>query len=492
MSYFVEVILPLPLKKTFTYKVNEAEYQFIRPGMRIAVPFGKSKIYTGVAKLLHQQSPQAYEAKDIHQILDENPIVTEEQLQIWEWIANYYMCSIGEVFKASLPGILSLESETQITAANQNIDLKDIDLNDEEYLILEALKSHSSINIHEAADIIDSKKALPVVQKLMSKNLVKLHEQIHEVYKPKEVKYIRLKSEYNNPASLENLILTLQKRPKQLQVILSLFALSSNTKNVIPSVLMEKAEVGNSVLKGLVDKGILEYYNQIEDRIAKVSKESYSYQLSEQQLRAKDEIVQAFEHTATVLLHGVTSSGKTEIYMQLMLDEINKGNTVLFLVPEIALTTQLLQRLQHFFGNRVISYHSKNNQNERVEAWYKILNQNEHAQIIVSARSGVLLPFRKLGLIIVDEEHEASYKQQDPAPRYHARDVAIVLSKLHHAKTLLGSATPSIESYYNCQIKKYNLVELNERYSNFAPPEISLIDLKKNYAQKKNNWTFFL
>jgi primosomal protein N' (replication factor Y) len=486
MTYFLDVILPIPLQKAFTYHITEAEANFLKPGIRVAVPFGKSKIYTALAYKIHNNPPAAYEAKTIHQILDEKPVVTEKQLQHWKWIADYYMCSIGEVLRAAMPNAFILESET-IISKNEKLDIKDSELKDDEFLIYEALQHQSSLKIQDVISILDKKRVLPVIKSLVEKGVLNLQEELYEKYQPKLVRYVKLHQNHKSQQKLQELLELLSRAPKQREVILSLFTLEALSKGPIKvSELVERSGTSSAIVKTLIDKNILEEYHIKTDRIQfEGDGDADSKILSEPQEQAYNEIETAFETKSVALLHGVTSSGKTEIYVQLIQKQLDLGNQVLYLLPEIALTTQLVQRLQDYFGERVAVFHSRYSGNERVEVWNNLLNNLEKAQIVIGARSSLLLPFRNLGLIIVDEEHESSYKQFDPAPRYHARDAAIVLAHMHNAKTLLGSATPSLESYFNASQGKYGLVELNMRYNNVVMPDIELIDLADKYKRKR-------
>ncbi|MDI9256988.1 replication restart helicase PriA [Flavobacterium sedimenticola] len=494
MSFFVEVIMPLSLPKTFTYKVSEAEYHYIKKGMRIAVPFGKNKIYTALAIELHQNEPTLYEAKDIHQILDEKPIVNERQINHWFWIASYYMCHIGDVYRGALPSALLLESETIISQQKDTV-VDEAELSDDEFLIYEALQHQSTLKVENIIEILGKKTVLPVIQKLIHKKIISLDEAIQEVYKPKLIRYIRLHPHYQSEENLIALLDTFNKNAgKQKQLVLQYFQLQAQERQPISvKQLTETAQASSAIVKALVDKGVFEEYYLQEDRVnfTQNQRENQLY-LSEAQQRAHDEIVQTFTGKDVCLLHGVTSSGKTEIYTRLIEKYIADGKQVLYLLPEIALTTQLVSRLTQHFGNKVAVFHSKYSNNERVEVWQNVLQQSEKAQIVIGARSALFLPFSNLGLIIIDEEHESTFKQQDPAPRYHARDAAIVLAHAHQSKVLLGSATPSIETYYNATSGKFGLVTLKERFGNVQLPEIELVDLKDSYFRKKMKGHFSL
>lgn len=491
MPFFVEVILPLSLAKTFTYSVSETEYFYIKKGMRVTVPFGKSKFYTAIVIENHQNKPTLYEAKEIHQILDESPIITENQILHWQWIASYYMCAIGDVFRAALPSALLLESETLIFQ-KKDVLIDDTQLSDDEYLVYEALQNQSSLKVKEIISILNKKNIFPVIQKMVSKNILVLEEEIQDNYKPKLVRYVRLGTKYISDSGLNELLDLLKNANKQKEIILTYFQLVASEKT--PIAVKKLAEVSNvspAIIKSLVDKEILEEYFIQKDRVGYTGNASENVLvLSEAQQIAFNAIKLGLTQKEVCLLHGVTSSGKTEIYIKLIEDCIASGNKVLYLLPEIALTTQLVGRLRDYFGNKVAVFHSKYNNNERVEVWNQVLQSASKAQIVIGARSSLFLPFSNLALIIIDEEHEQTYKQIDPAPRYHARDAAIVLASFYKAKVVLGSATPSIETYSNALSGKYSLVSLNERYGKVQMPEIVLVDLKDKYFRKKMSGHF--
>lgn len=485
MQHFIDVILPIPLERLFTYSITPAEADFLKVGMRVAVPFGKSKIYTGLVYKIHTDAPQVYEAKEIHQILDELPLVNDKQMKHWQWIASYYMCTLGEVLRAALPSAFLLESETVISKNESGI-ISDESLKDDEFLIYEALHHQSSLKVQDISNILDKKNVLPVLHRLLKKNAISLQEEIYEKYRPKLVRFVKLNDSYSSESSLQQLMEDLSRAPKQRDVVLSFYSLAaSSSKPIKVKELIKKSKSSSAIIRTLIDKGILAEYHLRTDRVVYSGKETVpSKTLNKEQGTALRNITKSLETKDVVLLHGVTSSGKTEVYVKLIEEVIKENKQVLYLLPEIALTTQLISRLQSYFGEKVAVYHSKYSLNERVEVWQKVIEQSDKAQIILGARSSIFLPFTELGLIIVDEEHELSYKQFDPAPRYHARDTAIVLSNIHKAKTLLGSATPSLESYFNCKNHKYGLVEMHTRFNEVLPPEVELVDLKEKYRKK--------
>ena len=483
MSYFIDVILPIPIQRTFTYSVTEDEFNFLQKGMRVAVSFGKSKMYTALVLNIHTDAPTLYEAKEIHQILDEVPLVNDKQLQHWQWIANYYMCSLGDVYRASLPSAFLLESETIIYKNDAFLD--ETILADDEFLIFEALQQQSQLTIHQVIAILGKKKVMPIVNALIKKEAIVIKEEIYEQYKPKLVKYVRLHKNYTSDDSLGKLLEELSRAKKQREAVLGFFQLSTSKKPIKAKDLEEKVAVSASILKSLVAKEIFEFYEIQTDRVQYKGDTNDLKILNEFQEKALVEIKETFKEKDVTLLHGITSSGKTEVYTKLIQEVLDQGKQVLFLLPEIALTTQIIVRLQYYFGEQISVFHSKYSINERVEVWYNVLNNKPKARIILGARSAVFLPFSNLGLIVVDEEHETSYKQFEPAPRYNARDAAIVLAKIHKAKILLGSATPSLETYYNAQQSKYGFVALNRRHGNVQLPKIELINVKEKQRKKE-------
>jgi primosomal protein N' (replication factor Y) len=486
MLFFAQVILPLSLSKTFTYSISEDEYQHIKKGMRLAVPFGKSRIYTALVVETHQNQPTLYDAKEIHQILDETPIVTEVQIAHWQWIASYYMCAIGDVYRGAMPSALLLESETVISQKT-DVFVDESTLSDDEFLIFQALQQQSSLKVQDIIAILNKKNIFPVIQKLIDKNILVLEEEMRETYKPKLVRYIRLHSKYDSNEGLRELLETLKNANKQKEVVVTYFQLNASDKKPITvKKLVDTSNSNSAIVKALIEKEIFEDYHIQEDRVNFTGKtREEELQLSAAQQNAFTGIKDSFAHKEVCLLHGVTSSGKTEIYIKLIEEYLITGKQVLYLLPEIALTTQMVGRLRAYFGNRVAVFHSKYSSNERVEVWKQVLRNSEKAQIVIGARSALFLPFADLGFVIVDEEHEQTFKQIDPAPRYHARDAAVVLASFYKAKVLLGSATPSIETYFNGKSGKYGLVEIKERYGNVMMPDIKLVDLKDKYFRKK-------
>ena len=482
--YFVDVILPLSLSKLYTYRINEQEAHFLKKGMRIAVPFGKTKVYTAIAYEIHTNEP-IYETKDIAYILDETPIVTERQLALWQWIAQYYMCTLGEVMKAALPTAFILESETII-----EIDEKEIDsqlFSDDEWQVYEALHYKTALTGSEVSRIIPKKKTLKVLKSLVEKGAARVSEKIFEKYVPKLIKYVRLAPAYQTEAGLKEALTILGRAQKQKQLIMAYFTHINKEKTPLKAdTLIEIAKVSAPILKAVVEKGIFEEYYLQKDRVSFADDEtSTERKLTTAQQATLTSLKQQFTEKKTVLLQGVPASGKTELYISLINECLERGQQALYLLPEIGLTVHLINRLKKHFGQHLSVYHSKYSTNERVEVWNNVLHNHPKAQVVVGVRSSVYLPFQNLGLVVIDEEHDSSYRQFDPAPRLQARDTAIMLSSSFGAHTLLGSATPSVESMYNVKQQKYGFAYLGERYANYMPPLIEIIDLKDKQHRKQ-------
>jgi len=485
---FVDVILPLPLANTFTYSVPEEWAVQVRMGMRVVVPFGKKKMYTAVVYLVHSITPTIYEAKDILCLLDNEPILRRPQMKFWEWISSYYQAFLGDVYQAAVPAGLKLESETQVRI---NPDYEaETQLSDKESKILDALSDGKAISVNELNKITEMRDTLPTLKQLLEKGAVEISEELTEKFRAKTDSFVRLTDEMAKEDNLRKLFDDLSRAKKQLDVLMMYIDLS---KCLIPSKkcevskkeLLERAGVTPAVLNGLVERGAMEIYIKEVGRLdVSEIQTSEQYVLNDYQQQAYLEIEKQFIEKQVVLLHGVTSSGKTELYIQLINKVLSEGKQVLYLVPEIALTTQLTTRLKRVFGRRLGVYHSKFSDAERVEIWNNVLNDKTY-DVIIGVRSSIFLPFRQLGLVIVDEEHESSYKQYDPAPRYHARNAAIVLASMHGAKTLLGTATPAVETYHNALTGKFGLVELNQRHEEMAMPEILVVDSKEAYRKKE-------
>ncbi len=474
---YADVIIPLALPKNYTWAVPEALIGGLQPGCRVEVVLGRNKKYAGIVKLLHHDKPAAFTPKDILNVLDEKPIVFPEQLRLWEWLANYYMCSEGEIMQAALPTHFKLSSET-VLLFNEEAGEDFSHLDEEEFLVAEALLIKKELKLVEVQQILDATHIYPVINRLIEKKICFVWEELKNTYKEKKQQYVLLNPEYHNEDKLSDLLNNWSKAPKQMELLLAFLHLSKTEGDVTQPALLKKSGASPAQLKGLVEKDILRVEKRAVDRIKYLPKDiSLDYTLSASQQEALAGVTKSFEDKQVCLLHGVTSSGKTLIYISLIAELLKQGRQVLYMLPEIALTSQVIRRLQKHFGGYVTVYHSKFTQHERIEIWNKV--KSGEAKVILGARSSLFLPFSDLALIVCDEEHDASYKQQDPAPRYHARDAAIYFASLFRSKVLLGSATPSLESYFNTTTGKYGLVQLNERYGAVSLPRIELIDTKK-------------
>ena len=494
MEKFVDVILPLPLHSSFTYSLPEEMAGDVQIGCRVIVPFGRKKYYTAIVRNIHYSAPTEYEVKEVSALLDAHPILLPAQFKFWEWLADYYLCTQGDVYKAALPSGLKLESETMV---EYNPDFEpDVQLSDKELKILDLLSAEPEQCVTKLEKESGVKNILSVIKSLLDKEAIFVKEELKRTYKPRTETRVRLTKAASNEHRLHFFFDELQRRaPKQLDLLMKYIELSGCLgkvqKEVAKKELLQRASATPAVFNGLVERGVFEVYQQEIGRLnTAFAGNTFSLNpLNGHQQRAHDEIVDSFRTKNVCLLHGVTSSGKTEIYIHLIEEVIRQGKQVLYLLPEIALTTQITERLKRVFGSRLGIYHSKFPDAERVEIWQKQLSDSGY-DIILGVRSSVFLPFRNLGLIIVDEEHENTYKQQDPAPRYHARNAAIVLAALYGAKTLLGTATPSVETWYNATSGKYGLVELKERYKEIQMPEIIPVDIKELQRKKRMNGPF--
>lgn len=487
MKKYVDVILPLPLPKSFTYSLPEEYEEEVKAGCRVVVPFGRKKYYTAIVCNVHYHAPTEYEVKDISTLLDASPILLPAQFKFWEWLSDYYLCAQGDVYKAALPSGLKLESETIVEC---NPDFESIvPLSEREQRILDLLANESEQCVTKLEKDSGFKNILTVIKSLLDKEAIFVKEELRRTYKPKTEARVRLVGAADE-RRLHILFDLLGRAPKQLALLMKYVECSGvlgggSPKEVSKKELLQRADVSTAVLNGLIEKQIFEvYYHEVGRLDTEVKLVTELSLLNEFQQRAHDSIVQSFQEKNVCLLHGVTSSGKTEIYIHLIKETIRQGKQVLYLLPEIALTTQITERLQRVFGSRLGIYHSKFPDAERVEIWQKQLGEDGY-DIILGVRSSIFLPYRNLGLIIVDEEHENTYKQQDPAPRYHARNAAIVLAAMYGAKTLLGTATPSIETWSNATSGKYGLVSLNERYKEIQLPEIIPVDIKELHRKKR-------
>ncbi len=536
---FAEVILPLAVPKPYTYAVPEEWVAAVRPGIRVEVEFGGAKRYAGVVSRLHHEVP-SYKFKTIIAVIDEVPVMNEKTLQFWQWLAEYYCCSLGEVMEAALPANLKLASERRLVLS-PFYDGNFGGLSDKEYLITEALSIQETITIDDVRKILEQKTIYHIIKSLLDKKVIYLYEEMEEKYAPKKVACVRLAEPYRSDSKqLAGAFDLLAKAQRQTEALMAFIQLSreqpAKDGGILRSEIYKKASVDSSVLNSMAKKGIFELFEREVSRIGGYEDEvSEADELAPQQVGALGEIRTHFTEKNTVLLHGVTGSGKTRVYLELMQEALSRGKQVLYLLPEVALTTQIISRLQKTLGDAIVVYHHRVSQNERTELWKLINDRNDIVNIktntndiktnngsiilnasdietnnsdiilndddvinnntnivdkryvncIVGARSALFLPFTNLGLVIVDEEHDTSYKQNDPAPRYQGRDAAIYLAHLHGAKVLLGTATPSLESYQNAKSGKYGLVEMNERFGGIQMPEIVVVDAKEEQKQRK-------
>ncbi len=477
---FAEIILPLHIPNTLTYGIPIELQDKVMPGIRVEVNMGKNKLYAGLVAKVHNNKPDAYEVKPIKSILDEEPIVSDLQLTFWQWIASYYMCSIGEVMNAALPAHLKLMSETLMNWSGLYTD-PPAHLSDDAFMVAEALHIKQQLSIAEIRQILDYKNIAKTINELLETEVAVISEYLEKKYAPKIERFVFLNSTHENEKILQEAFNTVEKAPKQLELLMYFLQYRQKQKAIIASELIKMAKSSASVLNGLVDKGILNIETLPIDRIKDLpNKNPLEYTLSEQQQKALTEVKKSFSEKNITLLHGVTGSGKTLVYIDLIKEAIRNGKQALLLLPEIALTTQVVSRLKAYFGEELGVYHSKFSNNERVEIWNKV--SKGKYKVILGARSALWLPYYNLQYIIIDEEHDSSFKQHDPAPRFQARDAAIYLGVLHNAKVILGSATPSMETMHNVQTKKYSYVALNERYRGVALPEIEIVSAKNTQA----------
>ena len=488
MSFYIDVIVPLPIDIIFTYRINKSEYGFLKKGARVIVPFGNSKLITGIICKIHIETPSLYNPKEIEYVIDEVPIVNENQLEFFKWMSNYYMCSIGQVIKNAIPSLLLLKSESEIVL-NYNTRLEKLNFSAESKVVIDQLEKNKKISFNELTNLVGKKNVNKTINELSKKSIIKLNNEIYDYFKSKKLTRIFFSKSFSNNDlnKINDKLITKKSQIKLFNKIKNL-----NKESYSYKELEKIANVSRSTIDNLIKANILKKQNvevdrkqfEFPDRIEKVY-------LTKDQDKALIQIKNGFKQKNVCLLHGVTSSGKTEIYIKLIEDYVKEKKQILFLVPEIALTTQLVSRVKKYFGNLISVYHSKYSVDHRTEIWKKVLNNDKKSRVILGARSSIFLPFSNLGLIIIDEEHENAYKQFNSAPRYHARDSAIYLSSIHNAKTLLGSATPSIESYHNAISSKYALIEIKKRFGNFKFPDIIIQDLRINkvYKNTSNNFS---
>ena len=494
MKKYVDVIVPLPIASQYTYSLPPEMQGSVQVGCRVVVPFGKKKYYTGVVTKVHDSAPEGYETKEVEELLDESPVILPHQFQLWEWLASYYLCTLGDVFKAALPSGMKLESET-IILRNEEFEASE-PLSEAEQRLLDSLVEGKEQCVTQLQRNYGQRNILQIVKRLLEKEAVFVKEDLKRNYKPRSETRVRLLEKEMDEARMQVLFDQLGRAKKQLSVLMKYVELSGwagpnhPLKEVSKRELLDKSGVSSTVFNGLIEKGIFEVYSQEIGRLDKTMLQTTELNpLNPSQQAALEKIMSAFREKNVCLLHGVTSSGKTEIYIHLIEKAVASGKQVLYLLPEIALTAQITERLRKVFGHRLGVYHSKFPDAERVEIWKKQLDDQAY-DVILGVRSSVFLPFKRLGLVIVDEEHENTYKQQEPAPRYHARSVAIMLASMYGAKVLLGTATPNVESYFNALSGKYGLVELKERYKDIQLPHIEKVDIKELIHQKRMKGPF--
>ncbi|MCF2490279.1 primosomal protein N' [Dyadobacter sp. CY347] len=488
ITLFADLILPVPIPSLFTYRVPREMSGMIKVGARVIVQFGQKRVITAVVANIHSNPPSKYQAKYILELLDDEPIVTKRQLELFNWVSEYYLCNIGDVLNIALPAGLKITSQSRIQI-NPEFEYDDL-LTDQERIVVDEIKKHQTLSYEEVERLLQRSNITAIIKSLVGKRAVILFEEVKERYKPKVVRKIRLNASYTSNDALSKLAGSLDKTPKQQEILLKYLSYipvynnpDLNQKGLDKSIFSQDDNVSDASLNTLIKKGIFEQFEIFISRFDDIPASNAVITLTETQKKASQQIHEFFAEKEVVLLHGITGSGKTEVYIELIKQVLESGLQVLFLLPEIALTTQIVVRLRKVFGDTMGIYHSKFSDNERVEVWKGILDGK--FQFVVGVRSAVFLPFDNLGLIIVDEEHETSYKQHDPAPRYNARDVAVIMSYMHKGKTLLGSATPSLESYYHAQTGRYGFVEMKQRFGNAALPTFELIDTKKEKKSKK-------
>lgn len=489
---YAEIIVPLPLYGTYTYSIPTEYKDIIQIGSRVVVQFGKKKYYTGIVSRIHTEAPE-YEVKPIQSVLDPMPIIKYPQLKLWNWISEYYLCTLGEVYKAAVPTGLKPESETFVTL-NDDFESPDgVKLSDREAMVVMLLEEKKKLSISQIENELKLKNAATIISRMLEKGIALIDEKLVERYRARRETFVELNAERGDDDTLHSFFDLARRSPRQERTIITYLDLSDwlhsgNTiRDVTKQQLLQAADITPGIFKSLVEKGIFKIVKRNINRFNSDGEHLPAPSpLSDIQKYAHKEIVEKFRNNQTVLLHGVTGSGKTEIYSHLISSSLKDGNQVLYLVPEISLTTQLTDRLRGVFGDRLLVYHSKFSDSERVDIWRRVLSSNQPI-VVLGARSSVFLPFSHLGLVIVDEEHESSFKQYDPAPRYNARDTAMVLAQMHGAKVLLGSATPSIETYYKAINGKYALVKLSERFAGSALPEVEIIDMREQRKKKLNN-----
>lgn len=492
MKLFAEVILPLALPVNYTYRIPDSLSGKVVPGKRVAVQFGKSRLYSALVRRITDSFPSRYAPKEILEVLDDEPIVNDVQFSFWDWMASYYMCSKGEVMMAALPASLKLSSQTQIVLNRDSLE-REVTLSENEALIQQVLQQQQVLSVRDVASLLNRKTVMPLIKSLLDKGIVYVSEQLSQGYRPRTAVYLQLDPAYRDTEKLKELYQLLEKAPRQLDALMTYMRLAKHRTGWVPKKdVAEESGVSSGVIQALIEKEVFHAEIREVSRLAAhetgFPPEGNAQAFSPAQERAYHQTRTQLQSRDAVLLHGVTASGKTLIYIKLIEECLEKGQQALYLLPEIAITEQMTRRLRARFGNQLAVYHSRFNDNERGEIWKKVSQGT--CRLVVGARSALFLPFQKLGLIIVDEEHENSYKQFDPAPRYHARDSALYLAGLHRAQTILGSATPSLETFYNASEGKYGLVKLPQRYGDVMLPETVVVDMLRESRKKATHSHF--
>lgn len=482
---YAQIILPLNLKGTFTYKIPDELLAQIQVGMRVLVPFGGKKIYTGIVSEIHDDKPETFIPKEIINILDDFPILPNEQIRFWNWLSEYYLCNLGEIYRFAFPSSLKLESETYLKLKpNITVDFENLDVN--EMYLIQALEVRQLINLTEIEAFIPKKEIVKTIKSLIDLQYIEIDEKIAEKYKAKEIAYLRVDDDVIKNRKLPEILLELKRSPKQQELFLLLLEKQTEhpEKLIKKSEIFEEGNYAHNQLKSLMEKNLVQEYFLQKDRLDSYEGEIQDLEkLTESQLQAKKEIDEAFNEGKNVLLHGVTSSGKTHIYLEKIEETVSERKNVLFLLPEISLTKQIVQRLEKKYGKQLGFYHQKLTDFERVEVWRKV--RNNELKILIGTRNSLFLPFQNLGLVVVDEEHDSAYRPKEVSPFFNAKDSAQVLAKFYHANVILGSATPSVESYYSAKNDKLKYVFLGERYGNVKLPDFELIDFKEEQNSKK-------
>ena len=482
---FAQIILPLNLKGTFTYKVPDELVENLKIGMRVLVSFRGKKIYTGIVAEIHQNDPETFVPKEIISILDDSPILPLEQISFWSWISEYYMCNLGEIYRFAFPSSLKLESETYLKIKpNVKVDFENLDVN--EMYLIQALEVRQLINVTEIEAFIPKKEIVKTIKSLIDLQYIEIDEKIAEKYRAKEIAYLRINDAELAGSSLPQILLSLKRSPKQQEMFLAI--LEKQTENpekpIRKSEIFDDGNYSHAQLKSLIARNLVQEYFLQKDRLEAYQGDIEEIEkLTDEQFRAKKEIDEAFAEGKNVLLHGVTSSGKTHIYLEKIEDVVASEKNVLFLLPEISLTKQIVQRLEKKYGKQLGFYHQKLTDFERVEVWRRM--KNNDIKILIGTRNALFLPFQNLGLIVIDEEHDSAYKPREVSPYFNAKDAAQILAKFYSANLILGSATPSVESYYLAKKEKLKYVLLAERFGNVKLPEFELINFKEEQDSKK-------